>query len=202
MTVKMLMASTALIGAIGFAPEGFGATVKKTIPNTITTTDGKTYQMTRLVSAPPDGLVVQYRPEEGGVGLRLIKFRNLPEDLRREFNYNEDAARQHEANRAEALAQWRENMVSPEPSETAPGEQQETLQASPRAYNESENYPVGRFRAEGTIRGAMIVDTVTGESWLVDLHSVLNDYQDRSYFLEPKISLPALPAPKAVVIGP
>lgn len=200
MLVKMLAVSLSvtLLGTVASA-----ATAKKTVPNTITTTDGKTYRMTRLVSATPEGLVVEYRPGEGGVGVRLLRFRDLPEDLRREFNYDEDAARQHEQARSEAISQWRERFAKEAAAERTVAEgEPASVEGSGTAQTDAGQFPVGRFRASATIRGAMIVDTITGESWLSDLHSVLNDYQDLTYFLQPKIQLPPRDGGKVVIIGP
>jgi hypothetical protein len=194
-----------LLCAFGLAAQVAAAAPKaKALPTTLTTEKGKTYRSVQLVSTEADGLVIQYRPEEGGLGMTKVKFRNLPERLREEFNYNEAAAAEFESAQAQRMAEWREQLQTPEAQAPEPGEQ-----PAPRAAEEmqpasgGDTYPAGRFRASATIRGAMIVDSITGQAWLVDLHSTLDDYYvDRSYFLQPKVMLPERERPQAIVIGP
>jgi len=202
--ITNLVQCVTFLCTLGLATQTLAAPAKsKVLPDTLTTEQGRTYNSVRLLSTDPDGLVIEYKPQAGGLGMAKVKFRNLPESLRQEFNYNEGAAADFEAARGQALAEWRERQQSLEKQgvvreerelTTAPGESQ-----SPRTGQE---FPVGRFRAAATVRGAMIVDTVTGEAWLLDLHSVLNDFQDRQYFLQPKVMLPPNDLPKAVLIGP
>lgn len=191
-----------LLCALSLGSDATAATKKvQTIPDIITTQKGKTYQSARLVSAEPDGLVIEYKPQTGGFGMTKLKFRDLPENLRQQFNYDEGAAAEFESARIEANANWRTRMIqTPQrPSAQQPAPAQNAVATQESIGMQAMQYPVGRFEAMGTIRGAMILDTVTGEAWLVDLHSVLLDYQQGPFAL-PKILLPGTQNP--LVIGP
>jgi hypothetical protein len=173
----------------------------KQIPDAIITLQGKSYPSARLVRAEPDGITVQYTPQAGGVGLAKLKFRNLPEKIRQDFKYDEAAASEFERSRANALAEWR-NSLSTRPAVEEDSQSPEIVQNEASATRVGEQpFPVGRFRAEGTIRGAMIIDTITGEAWMADLHSTLG-YYDYTPFLQPKVPLPAQSQPGIVIIGP
>lgn len=173
----------------------------KQLPDTIITLQGKSYPSARLVRAEPDGITVQYTPQASGVGLAKLKFRNLPEKIRQEFKYDEAAASEFERSRANALAEWRKGL-STTPAVEEDSQSPEIVQNEASATRSGEQpFPVGRFRAEGTIRGAMIIDTITGEAWMADLHSTLG-YYDYTPFLQPKVPLPAQSQPGIVIIGP
>jgi len=81
----------------------------------IVTRDGKDYKDVQLQKVEPDGLLISYAPDDGGVGIAKLKFEDLPEDLQRSYNYNptnamafERAERQSEGRlRAQLLAQDR-----------------------------------------------------------------------------------------------
>jgi hypothetical protein len=78
------------------------------LPANITTTDGQTYNAVRLVKVEPDGLLVEYRPDAGGLGLMTLKFAKLPASLQKQFGYDPRKASdyEHEQNLATfALAQ-------------------------------------------------------------------------------------------------
>jgi hypothetical protein len=77
----------------------------------VTTTDGKTYHNVTVLHTEPDGLLVSYDPTQGGVGLAKLKFRNLPEALRTQYNYDAQAATNYETQQAQATAQWRSQMA-------------------------------------------------------------------------------------------
>jgi hypothetical protein len=202
--LKFNMRFVALFCVVGIATQAAAATTQtSTLPHTITTQEGKTYRSVQLVSTDPDGLVIQFRPQEGGIGMAKLKFRNLPEQLRQDFNYNENAAAEFESANAQALVEWREALQN---AETQPAQTREQALAGPSSDSADsmvEQFPTGRFRAVGTIRGAMILDSITGQAWMVDLHSVLTDYhQDRSFFLQPKVLLPDREPQRTVFIGP
>lgn len=72
------------------------------LPSTITTSDGVTYKAVKLVRVHPDGLLVSYRPEGGGLGMAKLKFRYLSEDLRQQYGYDPAKAAQYEAEQAKA----------------------------------------------------------------------------------------------------
>lgn len=177
------------------------AAQKKRIPDTIVTLQGKSFPSARLVQAEPDGITVEYQPQAGGMGLAKLKFRNLPENIRNEFNYNEQAATEFERSRENALAEWRNTLSTRQANQEESASLDKVTNDEGAAGGAGEPFPVGRFRAEGTIRGAMIIDTITGEAWMADLHSTLG-YYDYSDFVRPKVSLPAQPQPQVVIIGP
>src|SRR5581483_259416 len=61
-------------GAVTLAPA-----IRPRLPAEITVNDGKQYKGVVLQRVEPDGLVVKYRPEGGGLGTAKLKFANLPE---------------------------------------------------------------------------------------------------------------------------
>lgn len=197
------------VSMLGIAPQGLAASAKgPALPNTITTTQGKTYRSVQFVSADPEGLTIEYKPQAGGVGMTRLKFSNLPQKIGQEFNYSADAAAQYEAAQRKALDHWAQQLRSAQsrkPQETAQPQKDPSAAYEEQAQPPSAGYqfPSGRFQVAGTIRGAIIVDTVTGEAWMADLHSTLG-YYDYSHFLEPKVELPdkATAGPTAVLIGP
>jgi hypothetical protein len=60
----------------------------KPLPSQITTTDGRTYREVKLLQVLPDGLLVQYLPDSGGMGLARLKFTKLPESFQKQFGYD------------------------------------------------------------------------------------------------------------------
>ena len=78
----------------------------------ITTTDGRIYHNAIVQRAEPDGLVATYEPEPGGFGVAKLKFRNLPDSVRNQYNYNADKANTFETQQAQAALQWRPQPVT------------------------------------------------------------------------------------------
>lgn len=78
----------------------------------ITTTDGRIYHNATVQRAEPDGLVATYEPEPGGFGVAKLKFRNLPDSVRNQYNYNADKANTFENQQAQAASQWRPQPVA------------------------------------------------------------------------------------------
>lgn len=78
----------------------------------ITTTDGKVYKDVTVIRAEPDGLAVTYRPEGGGMGMGKLKFRNLPENLQRQYEYDEHKAVAYEVKQARGQAVVQAKMVA------------------------------------------------------------------------------------------
>ncbi len=101
-SVSVLMAATFL-----FSLGSQGQTDTRSIPAQITTSDGQIYHNVSLIRSEPDGLIVSYQPEGGGVGLAKLKFRNLPDSLRNQYGYDADKAAGFEAQQAQMTAQWR-----------------------------------------------------------------------------------------------
>jgi hypothetical protein len=58
------------------------------LPSKIITTDGKVYNEVKLSSVQPDGLLVEYQPASGGIGLAKLKFAMLSESLQKQFGYD------------------------------------------------------------------------------------------------------------------
>jgi hypothetical protein len=67
----------------------FGATVSA---RDITTLDGTTYKNVRISSVTPVGFDISYKPEGGGIAIKELFFKNLPENIRKEFHYNAENA--------------------------------------------------------------------------------------------------------------
>jgi hypothetical protein len=75
------------------------------LPAIIITTDGKTYNGATLLKIQPDGLLVQYRPDAGGIGLATLKFAQLPQPLQRQFGYDPAKASAFEQAQAHATVE-------------------------------------------------------------------------------------------------
>ena len=73
----------------------------------ITTLDGKTYRGVNVEKADPDGLVIRYSQDGGGIGIAKIKFKSLPTGLQQQYNYDPQKAAVYEAGQARAIAAWR-----------------------------------------------------------------------------------------------
>jgi hypothetical protein len=90
----------------------FGQTPPFRLPSEISTSDGVTYKGVELLSVKPDGLFVNFRPSGGGMGMATLKFKNLPEDICRQYGYDPEKARDYEAKqergRAELVNEMRE----------------------------------------------------------------------------------------------
>ncbi len=54
----------------------------------ITTIDGKTYRNVKISGITPAGFDISYKPSKGGIAVVRLKFKDLPEDIRKEFNYD------------------------------------------------------------------------------------------------------------------
>ncbi len=76
-------------------------------PREITTLDGKSYQGVTVQRIDPDGLTIGYAAVGGGTSIAKIKFKNLPEDLQRQYKYDPDQAAAYEAKQAQGMAAWR-----------------------------------------------------------------------------------------------
>lgn len=89
------------------------------LPSKITTTDGKVYNAVRLLKVEPDGLLIEYQPGAGGLGLTTLKFTKLPESLQEQFGYDPDKAAAFEQAKAEANAALSQQMRQAEKTRTA-----------------------------------------------------------------------------------
>jgi hypothetical protein len=76
-------------------------------PGEMTTLDGTTYKGVTVQRVDPDGLTIGYASAGGGTGAVKIKFKNLPDDLQRQYKYDPDKAAAYEARQAQGMAAWR-----------------------------------------------------------------------------------------------
>src|SRR5579862_1552542 len=89
------------------------------LPSKITTTDGKIYNAVRLLKVQPDGLLIEFQPGAGGLGLTTLKFVNLPGPLQKQFGYDPDKAAAFEQAKAEANAALSQQMRQAEKTRIA-----------------------------------------------------------------------------------
>ncbi len=81
-------------GFAGLAPSLFNpanqipVTSSNALPSKIITADGKTFNAVKLERVLPDGLLVQYQPVSGGMGLARLEFVNLSKSLQQQFGYD------------------------------------------------------------------------------------------------------------------
>jgi hypothetical protein len=66
------------------------------LPSKIITTDGVTYYAPKLTRVEPDGLLIEFQPADGGIGLAKLKFAKLPEALQKQFGYDPGKAAAYE----------------------------------------------------------------------------------------------------------
>jgi len=78
------------------------------VPNQtdITTLDGTTYKSIRILKVEPDGLVIEYAPQAGGIGLRKIRFKNLSAELQIKYGYDAQKDAEYQAAQAAGETQW------------------------------------------------------------------------------------------------
>lgn len=77
------------------SPRSAGQTA---LPKTVHTRDGRTYENVELFRAEPDGLlIVYYGPTSKGIA--KLAFADLPDDIRRAFNYDSAKAEKFKADR-------------------------------------------------------------------------------------------------------
>jgi hypothetical protein len=93
-----------LLPAVLFSLVAGAQTDTRSTPMQITTSDGKTYRNATVLRADPDGLLVRFQPEQPGLGLAKVKFRNLPEQVRSQYGYDADKASAYEAEQAKGAA--------------------------------------------------------------------------------------------------
>ena len=78
--------------------------------NSITTRNGITYSNAVIQRADPDGVVIEYTPRPGSVGMAKLKFANLPDELQKRFNYSATDATTFEQNQAAGIARRQEEI--------------------------------------------------------------------------------------------
>ncbi|OGV55237.1 MAG: hypothetical protein A2017_09425 [Lentisphaerae bacterium GWF2_44_16] len=83
----------------------------------ITTLDGKTYKNVQISSVTPAGFDICYAPDKGGVAIKEIFFKDLPESIRKEFNYNPQKAEAF-TKKVDRITQMRDEEVAKEYQQT------------------------------------------------------------------------------------
>jgi hypothetical protein len=80
----------------------------------IVTRDGKTYLNAVVQRTDPDGIVIQYKPEYGGVGVAKLKFNNLSDALQQDHRYDPSKALIFERNQASGNTKRLQNLAKAE----------------------------------------------------------------------------------------
>ncbi|MCP3966131.1 MAG: hypothetical protein GY750_06860 [Lentisphaerae bacterium] len=70
----------------------------------ITTLDGKTYKNAKVTNVLPNSIDIFYIKKDGTQVIRGIKFTNLPEDIRKKYNYNPKKSEAFEKSSQEYVA--------------------------------------------------------------------------------------------------
>lgn len=89
------------------------------LPSIIMTTDGKVYKGVKLSRTEPDGLLVEYQPDTGGIGVAKLKFARLPAALQKQFGYDPLKASAFEQGQAKATAALSQELRQDEQTQTA-----------------------------------------------------------------------------------
>jgi hypothetical protein len=89
------------------------------LPSKIITTDGVTYNDPKLSRVEPDGLLVEFQPAAGGIGLANLKFVKLPESLQKQFGYDPRKAADYEQEQKLALMALTQKLQHDEKVQTA-----------------------------------------------------------------------------------
>jgi len=102
-----LVVGLAFVGLAGTStsqPAPSTALSSNSLPREIVTADGTVYREVRLSRIEPDGLLVEYQPATGGIGMGKLKFARLPASLQKQFGYDplKASAFEHEQARATA----------------------------------------------------------------------------------------------------
>ena len=88
-----------------------GAQTDAKFPSQITTSDGTLYKDAAKLRVYPDGILVSYQPVDGGIGLAKLKFRDLPEDLQKQYGYDPKSAVEYEKQQTQAAEQLRSQVA-------------------------------------------------------------------------------------------
>jgi len=89
------------------------------LPARIVTTDGQIYNAVKLQCVLPDGLLVQYLPDAGGMGLARLKFTRLSESLQAQFGYDPAKASLYEQDETNVMTELSRRMWEDENIRTA-----------------------------------------------------------------------------------
>ena len=80
--------------------------------NEITTTDGVTYKSVVISKIQPNGLVVEFSQQGGGIGMATLKFEILSPDLQQKYGYDPQRAVVYQTQQAVAQGQLRREMLA------------------------------------------------------------------------------------------
>lgn len=80
----------------------------------LSTTDGTTYDNVISKRADPDGLVIEYKLPRGGLGMAKVRFARLSADEQKQYGYDVNKAREYEAQTAKATEEWRAEAIKAE----------------------------------------------------------------------------------------
>jgi S1-C subfamily serine protease len=78
----------------------------------IVTRDGKAYKNVQVQSVAPDGLLISYTPEAGGVGVSKLKFDDLPGEVQRRYGYNATNAAAFEKAERQSAGRLRAQLIA------------------------------------------------------------------------------------------
>jgi hypothetical protein len=101
------MAGALLCGFVAGAQTESGSSLAE-----LTTRQGQTYKNVVILKVEPDGIIVSYQPGTAGFGLAKLPFLDLPEPLRERYGYDAGKAAEFAAQRAQATAQWRAQLLA------------------------------------------------------------------------------------------
>ena len=76
----------------------------------ITTLDGTTYRSVRVLKVEPDGLLIEYMPQAGGIGLQKLRFVNLSTELQLKYGYDSQKAAEYQSAQAMGEGKLRREM--------------------------------------------------------------------------------------------
>ena len=88
-----------------------GAQTDIRFPSQITTSDGTLYKDAAKLRVDLDGILVSYQPVDRGIGLAKLKFRDLPEDLQKQYGYDPKSAVEYEKQQTQAAEQLRSQVA-------------------------------------------------------------------------------------------
>lgn len=107
-----VVSATAQLSAIPSAPATPSVASQPPAGFVIVTRDGKTYKNVEVKRVAPDGLLIAYAPDAGGVGLSKLKFEDLPGDLQRRYGYNPTNAMAFEKAERQSTGRLRAQLIA------------------------------------------------------------------------------------------
>jgi len=99
----------------------------------ITTLYGTTYQGVTVRKVDPDGLMIEYKPADGGAGMAKLKFEDLPAALQKQFGYDAGKSAAFETERRQAMGRWRAQLIADDEAARAKRQAGELAEAEKEA---------------------------------------------------------------------